>query len=148
MTDGHSQTDVEPGFSPFPRQSPYISNAVGPLFQRLDGERLVLALRVTERHANARGLAHGGLLSTVADIGLGHVLGADGSGSLPVTVGITIDFLAPVRIGSWLEVHTAIHRAGSRLGFTSAEMRVDGELVARAIGTFSMRHASGHAESP
>jgi acyl-coenzyme A thioesterase 13 len=139
MSDGRCEIEVEPGFSPLPRQSPYVSNAVGPLFQRREAERLIVGLRVTERHANARGLAHGGLLSTVADIALGHALRADTRDSVPVTVGITIDFLSPVRIGTWLEVHTAIHRIGARLGFSSAELRVHEQLVARAIGTFAMQ---------
>jgi acyl-coenzyme A thioesterase 13 len=130
--------EAPPGFEAFPRQSPFVSNAVGPLFQRRDGERLVVGVRLRDRHANARAWAHGGLLSTVADIALGHAIAVGSDVAIPTTVGIGIDFLRPVAIGSWLEVHTSVLRVGRRLAFSSAELRADGELVARANGTFAM----------
>jgi uncharacterized protein (TIGR00369 family) len=138
VSDGSTRTDVEQGFHALPRQSAYVTNAVGPLFQRIAEGRLVLGLRVTDQHVNARGFAHGGLLTTVADIALGHALRVDRRGTLPLTVGITIDFFSPVPVGSWLEAHTEVHRVSARLGFSSAELFVGSELVARAIGTFSM----------
>src|SRR6185437_3084068 len=64
-------TDAPDGFSPLFRTSPFL-DAVGPFYYRRDGERLVIGLRVLEKHANARGAAHGGLLMTLADIALGY----------------------------------------------------------------------------
>ena len=61
-----------PGFEPLFRTSPFLET-VGPLFYRRDPERgLVIGLRIAEKHANARGFAHGGLLVTLADIALGY----------------------------------------------------------------------------
>ena len=57
-----------PGFAPLFRTSPFLET-VGPLFYRKDAALgLVIGLRVAEKHANARGIAHGGLLLTLADI--------------------------------------------------------------------------------
>src|SRR5690349_1396894 len=41
-------------------------------YYRRDGERLIIGLRILAKHANARGVAHGGLLMTLADIALGY----------------------------------------------------------------------------
>ncbi|TMK86360.1 MAG: PaaI family thioesterase, partial [Actinobacteria bacterium] len=138
MGDDGPPEKKPPGFEPFPRQSPFISTAVGPLFSRRDGEQLVIGLRVESRHSNSRSWAHGGLLSTVADIALGHAIAAGSGAAVPTTVGIAIDYLSPVPIGSWVEVRTSVLRVGRRLAFSSAELRADGELIARANGTFAM----------
>ena len=67
-----SEPNPPPGFEPLFRTSPFL-DTVGPLFYRRDPERgLVIGLRIAEKHANARGIAHGGLLLTLADIALGY----------------------------------------------------------------------------
>jgi uncharacterized protein (TIGR00369 family) len=136
--DDRGPADPPAGFEPFPRQSAFISNAVGPLFHRRNDAQLVIGLRVGDRHANARSWAHGGLLSTVSDVALGHAIAAGSGAAIPTTVGIAIDYLRPVPIGSWLEVHASVLRVGRRLAFSSAELKADSELVARANGTFAM----------
>ena len=61
--------DVLAGFEPLVklRTSPFLDH-VGPFFYRWQEKRLVLGLRIAEKHANARGTAHGGLLLTMAAI--------------------------------------------------------------------------------
>ena len=60
-----SEPNPPPGFEPLFRTSPFLET-VGPLFYRKDPERgLVIGLRIAEKHANARGIAHGGLLMTL-----------------------------------------------------------------------------------
>jgi acyl-coenzyme A thioesterase PaaI-like protein len=72
----HDEPNPPPGFEPLFRTSPFLET-VGPLFYRSDPERgLVIGLRIAEKHANARGIAHGGaLLVTLADIALGYRTG-------------------------------------------------------------------------
>ena len=48
-----------PGFEPLFRTSPFLET-VGPLFYRRDPDQgLIIGLRIAEKHANARGIAHG-----------------------------------------------------------------------------------------
>ncbi len=88
-----SDPNPPPGFEPLFRTSPFLET-VGPLFYRRDPERgLVIGLRIAEKHANARGIAHGGLLVTLADIALGYqtAFGQDPPAGL-ITANLTADF--------------------------------------------------------
>ena len=67
-------TDTNPpeGFRPLFRTSPFLEHN-GPFFYRenADGTFLV-GLRIQPKHANARDIAHGGILMTMCDIALGY----------------------------------------------------------------------------
>ena len=58
--------DIEapPGFGPLFRSSPFLET-IGPLFSRGNGGDMVIGLRAARKHCNARGLVHGGVLSTL-----------------------------------------------------------------------------------
>src|SRR3954463_6991028 len=132
------QTAPPPGFGPLFRTSPFLE-MVGPLFYRRDPERgLVIGLRVAEKHANARGVAHGGLLVTLADIALGYrtAFGQDPPEGL-ITANLTADFAGAAKIGDWVEAHVDVQKIGARLAFASVFLRVEGERIVRASAVFS-----------
>ena len=74
----------EEAFAPWPRRSPF-GDAAGPLLFRRETGGLVFALRITERHSNAKGTAHGGVLSTVADNALGYAAAFSTEPPIPMT---------------------------------------------------------------
>jgi acyl-coenzyme A thioesterase 13 len=63
------------GWRPIPRLSPF-NALVGPLYQRSAGESLSIGLRIEEKHGNSRGICHGGVLATLADLALGYAMQA------------------------------------------------------------------------
>ena len=82
-----TSTDVVPvGFEPLFRTSPFLE-MLGPLYCRRDTGRLVIGLRITAKHANARGLAHGGVLLTLCDIALGYSAAYSQDPPLSLTTG-------------------------------------------------------------
>jgi acyl-coenzyme A thioesterase 13 len=94
------QSDPPPDFEPLFRTSPFLET-IGPLFYRRDPELgLVIGLRVLPKHANARGIAHGGLLVTLADIALGYqtAFGQEPPAGL-ITANLTADFAGVAKIG-------------------------------------------------
>ena len=127
-------------FSPLPRSSPFL-DMVGPLQCRLTGAGLELGLRVETRHTNSRGLVHGGLLATLADLTLGYNTGLFGQrdehGSL-ITASLTIDFAASAQIGDWLSATAEVVSRGKRLGFANCYIAVGDKRIARASGVFSV----------
>lgn len=127
-----------PGFAPHFRKSP-LTDPWEPLWSRRDGAALVLGLEIGERHCNARGTAHGGLISALADnaMGLACALGADPPHSI-VTAHLSIDLVGAARIGDWIEFHAAPARIGRALAFAGCEVRGAGGLIARASGVFSV----------
>ena len=132
-----SDPNPPPGFEPLFRTSPFLET-VGPLFCRKDAERgLVIGLRVAEKHANARGIAHGGLLLTLADIALGYraAFAQDPPAGL-ITANLTADFAGAARIGDWVEAHVDVQKIGGRLAFANAFLIVEGERIVRASAVF------------
>ena len=129
---------IPEGFGPMPRTSNFLQT-VGPLHCRPEGKGLVLGIRIDERHTNSRGIAHGGLLTTLADLALGyscaHMTGPD---QHLVTVSITIDFASTAALGDWLEAHTDVQQTGRRLAFANCYLKVGGRRIARASGIFSV----------
>ena len=112
---------------------------IGPVYEREAADPPVLGLRVEERHRNAAGAAHGGLLATIVDFALGRAVraGADGDAK-PVTVSLTTDFLGPVEPGSWVEAHTEVERLGGSLAFADCSLKVDGREAVRGRAVFAL----------
>ncbi|MEA2495281.1 MAG: hypothetical protein QOJ29_3192 [Thermoleophilaceae bacterium] len=111
---------------------------VGPVYARGEGGERVLAVRLEDRHRNAAGVAHGGLLATLADFALGRAIEIDADDDQPrMTVSLTTDFLKPVETGSWVEAHTRVERLGGTLAFAECSLVVDGTEVVRARAVFA-----------
>jgi acyl-coenzyme A thioesterase 13 len=129
--------DVPAGFKPLFRTSPFLE-ALGPFFYRPQGETFIVGLRVAEKHANARGTAHGGLLLTLADIALGYTAAFSQEPALALTTAnISADFAGHARIGDWLEARVDIQRIGRRLVFANAYLLVGEERIVRFSAVFA-----------
>jgi acyl-coenzyme A thioesterase PaaI-like protein len=95
-------SDIPAGFRPF-RFSFGFLEQVGPLYGKWDGARLLMGFRVEERHCNPGQVVHGGMMATFADMLLpiaARMQSKADVGFAP-TVNLTLDFLAPARLGSW-----------------------------------------------
>lgn len=124
------------GYEPLFRSSPFLE-AVGPLFMKRGPNGLTIGLRIEERHTNMSGTAHGGLLSTLADLVLG--LGAALTRDPPIhlaTASLKTDFFGVVNVGQWLEGTADVQRVGSGMCFATCELLADGRRVCHASGIF------------
>lgn len=131
-------SDIPEGFGLWPRNSGFLQT-VGPVYFRSDGEGFVFGLRIDDRHANSRGIAHGGLLTTLADVALGHNCGRfAGPNQTLFTTSLTIDFVASASVGDWLVAQTDVQQTGKRLGFANCYLMVGDKRIARASGIFSV----------
>lgn len=102
-----------------------------------DGART--RLQTDERHANAGGAVHGGLLATLCDTAVGHAIREEADEiSGAVTVSLTVDYLAPVKPGALLEARTEVEKLGGRLAFADCSVSADGREVVRARAVFSV----------
>lgn len=129
---------IPDGYGPLARSSNFLQ-MVGPLYCKPEGDGLVLGLRIEERHANSRGIAHGGLLTTLADLALGYNCGRMvAANQTLITTSLTIDFVASASIGDWLAAHTDVQQTGKRLSFANCYLSVGNRRIARASGIFSV----------
>lgn len=131
-------TEPPDGFVPLDAGGPYF-RALGPIYLKpLPQGGGVIALRVAPSHLNMQGVAHGGMLTTLADGALGISIAMKrGIRGGQVTVSLTFDFLSPARLGEWLEVQVVVTRMGRRLAYANCDLRVGERQVLRSSAVFA-----------
>ncbi len=122
----------------YARQSLTWGNALGDLYLKTEGSTRVLGLRIGEHHLNMGGVAHGGMLTTLADsaMGINIALARQVRGG-QVTVSLTVDFLSSARLGDWLEARVHITRMGQRLAYANGDLWVGERQVLRTSAVFA-----------
>ncbi len=121
-------------FAPLENAGPYLDH-VGPLLRRSDG---VIGLKIEERHLNAAGSAHGGLLASIADHAIGRAVNEALEDAGAVTVSLTTDYLGAVSEGDFVQAHTHVDRLGGSLAFADCTITVKDEDVVRARAVFAV----------
>ena len=128
--------DVPEGFQPLFRTSPVLE-LIGPLYGRGEGADLVVGLRVEEKHCNARGTIHGGILATLADVAIGYAIASSTDPrTAAITANLSLDYAGTAKIGDWVESRVDIHKRGTRLAFGNCYLCVGEERIARASAVF------------
>jgi len=136
--------DVPEGFVRIERGGHFLSS-LGPLYAKRTETGLVIAMRIEEKHLNTRGIAHGGMLVTLADSALGiavanHARERAAENAAPrsfVTVNLSVDFIASAHEGDFVEAHVGIEKVGARLAFATCFLHVGKRRVLRASGVFA-----------
>ena len=125
-----------PGFELQAGRGPF-STHNGPYFFRRADEGIELAFFALPRHCNSLGLVHGGMLSTFLDGLLANAVGREAAGT-PVTIHLSIDFLAMGRAGEWIVGEARLTRAARDVAFAEGFLHVAGKPIARATGVFRL----------
>lgn len=136
------QRDVPDGFEVFPRPSPFLDH-LGQIWVRRDLPHPRFGLRVSEHHVNNKGTAHGGVISTLADIACGYTLHWS-TPSVPnlVTVHLATEFLGAARPGDWLEATGTVINVARQTACSQATLQTGHRVVAHSTALF---HIPNHA---
>jgi len=130
--------DTPEEFEPIFRSSPFL-DLLGPIYNRIFERGLIIGLRAAEKHCNARGLVHGGVLSSLADIALGYNAAFSGDDPVPiVTASLTIDYAGSAKLGDWIEIETDVQKVGRKMAFANCYFLVNEKRIARASGVFTV----------
>ena len=133
--------DTPEGFEPIFRSSPYL-DLLGPIYNKLTQHGLNIGLRAEGKHCNARGLVHGGVFSSLADVALGYNAAFIGEEPVPmVTASLTIDYAGSAKLGDWIEVEVDVQKVGRSMAFANCYFVVDARRIARASGVFNVINA-------
>jgi acyl-coenzyme A thioesterase PaaI-like protein len=124
-----------PGFEALRLGGGY-AEAFGPIF--VNRERRTIAFRVAIRHLNPVNMCNGGALATFADMQIAAVIerGPGTEAGHQPTISLSIDYLAPARLGAWIEAATTLVRTTRTLIFTQALLSADEEIVARSSAIY------------
>lgn len=101
---------------------------------------MLVGLRIMAHHINYQDSAHGGVISTFADVALSHaVYDAERPRLAPATITLQVNFLKSVQVGDWLEAQVRLDRLGGRTAYTSGQIVLGEEPVATMSGVFAIR---------
>ncbi|MCF8533768.1 MAG: PaaI family thioesterase [Reyranella sp.] len=132
------------------RPDPTFNSHIGNLYVKRGAkgtrDEFVMGFRVHPHMCNPAGGLHGGMMMTVADL-----VGAMGGGTLAglrkflPTVNMTFDFVAPAKIGDWVEGRAELVRAARSLLFTNIYLTVGEEKILRASSICKIPSGDGLA---
>jgi uncharacterized protein (TIGR00369 family) len=140
------------GYSPHTRRSP-LTEPWEPLFARETANAVQLALTIRTAHCNARGFAHGGLISSLADNAMGlsavrHARLKPGAAQASaLTVSLTLDYIDVAHVGDCVEFLPAVLKVGRTLGFVECRVICGTRLIARGSASFRIVHATDRKTS-
>lgn len=129
---------IPAGFRQLERLSPF-NALVGPLYaRRRRGRELSIGLHIEQKHTNSRGICHGGVLATLADLSLGYAMHAKAQGKAAfVTAHLAVDYAGSARVGDWIESQVEIQRMGTRLAFANCYLVAGKRRIVRASAIFA-----------
>jgi acyl-coenzyme A thioesterase PaaI-like protein len=87
------------------------------------------AFRVAEHHCNLRGVIHGGMLMTLADMTLGQAVWDATERAPSVTLNMQTQFLKPAKAGDLIQVTPELTRRTRGFVFMRGDFKVDGETI-------------------
>jgi len=119
------------GFNPF-------ADLMGLVVSRPRGGRCRASFMLGPAHLNPNRVAHGGTFYTMADTAMGGAIHSVlERGVACVTIEIKINYLKPVREGR-VQCFAKVIQCGRRVAVVEAEVKNQGVLVAKALGTFAV----------
>lgn len=118
---------------------------IGPLRSlRTEDDQYVFAFQTDDRHGNAVGLVHGGVIATLLDQTIATVAWHAADRAPTVTVQLETRYVAAVRPGALLQARARLrHRAGSMM-FLDAEVTDETSVI--ALATAIMKASRKDAE--
>ncbi len=133
IPEGFAKAEFTPGF--LDHGGPYF------LKERAGGP-MVVGLRICAHHINYQDAAHGGVISTFADVALSHaVYDAERPRLAPATITLQVNYLEGAKLGDWLEADVRIDRIGGRTAYTSGTIMRADTAIATMNGVFAFRRA-------
>lgn len=128
---------IPQGFQPFSPGDDFIG-LIGPLFLKLEQDGPRLGLLIEKRHSNPMGIAHGGVLMTLADMVMGVGCGFLTGIRFPhPTISMNSDFVRGPRIGTFVSGKARVARRTRNFVFCGCELADGaGEVYLTASGVF------------
>ncbi|QTD55185.1 PaaI family thioesterase [Parasphingorhabdus cellanae] len=129
---------IPEGFAPASFSSGFL-NVAGPYYTRKDDDHIAVGIRITEGHLNGIEVAHGGVLTTLADVALSYQLFVSEKPRLPIaTINLNTNFLTGAKLGDWVVAHAHIDRKGKRTAYCHGEIFADERLLMTMTGVFAL----------
>jgi len=117
------------------------NNYVGPFYRLPDAEGGKLrrfAFVIADKHMNASGTVHGGMLMSFVDMAMGQTSRAETGATGGSTVSLNSDFVGPGRLHDVVEARVRVTRRARTMIFLSAELVAGDRLLLVATGLWKV----------
>jgi len=126
------------GWHPRRSQGPF-TQIVGPVWAKEEGDgQSCYGLLIEERHTNSAGIAHGGMLMTLADHVLGWMVWDAVRPKRCVTISLNNQFIGAAKPGDFVEMRARIRRQTRSLVFVEGQGSIDGKLMLSSEGIWKI----------
>ncbi len=117
----------------------------GPLYARLEPDKLLLGFRVELRHTNPLQICHGGMMASFADmlIPCASMYQSDMPRRFLPTISLNIDYVGAAPLGAWVQGEAQVLRTTRNMLFGQGLVTADGEVALRVSGIFKMGQLIG-----
>jgi uncharacterized protein (TIGR00369 family) len=109
---------------------------VGPIWRHGDAR---FGFLVEAKHLNFVDIAHGGMLTTLADQAMGMTAFRANDNKPHATIELNMQFIGAVRLGEFVEAHCEIVRLTRAIIFMQCKLVVGTRAVATATGIWKVR---------
>ena len=120
-------SDIPEGYRTLSGGSP-AEDHIGPFFYRKSDAGLEMGFRAEDRHANAIGGVHGGVLLAFADYAV-TMLALSGVRENCATVSLGSEFVSAARTGDWVEASGEVVRRTGSMTFVRGQLTVGDAVV-------------------
>ena len=105
---------------------------------KIINNEVVTTLRVEDYHLNVKNTVHGGVIATMLDNVIGDSIAIEVNCSV-ITINLTINYVAPVKVNSLLTATGKVIKQGYRIAMAEGTiMDEEGNLIAKGSGTFKI----------
>lgn len=114
---------------------------VGPFYRLADADGGAVkrfAFVVAEKHMNAAGSVHGGMLMSLADLAMSRTARLASGAESCSTVSLNCEFVGPGRLGDAIEARVRITRVARTMVFLSAELVSNQNILLVATGLWKI----------
>ena len=138
MTDEQLKVGIPAGFKLAGFEGRYLQDG-GPYHLKKEAGNCIVGLSVAEQHINYIDIAHGGVLTTLADVALSlQVFLSEQPNPTVTTTSLTVNFMEAAKHGDWLEARATIDRLGKRTAHVHGSIRCGQRVLATASGVFGI----------
>lgn len=132
-------TDIKAqGWSEQPGVGPFV-DLIGPLWFRTIEDVKEYGMLIEARHLNSNGIVHGGMLMSVIDQVISHVIFDQGDTTPMATIDMSTNFIDAVREGDWLSARAQVQRRTRSLVFVTGQLCVGEKVCLSAQAIMKLR---------
>jgi len=121
-------------FQQISKKSGFMKNNGGLLFRKISKTKYQFKTKITKKHLNKAGIAHGGYIASIIDVGGGSAAHRVSDNKVCVTISLDIKFIDSTKLGDEIIGNVIIQKVTKSLVFLICKLECNKKIIATASG--------------